>query len=401
MSTTTRPPRVAMWTLLIACLVVYSAQGMLVPILAPMTRLVGLGEVDLGVIMTLAAAMLVVTGPAWGRLAARRGVQTVLVRGLVLSTVGMTGFAITVEIAAHTDVPRVVLLPLLAVFRGVLYGIGIAAVPVAALTYLASISSTVDERTRAMGAFGAVQGIALIAGPALGGALAFGALLLPVQAAPVLMVATLAAVLFLPRREPATVTEGLPLSWKDRRVLPFLVAGGSMFLGLGLIEIALGFFVQDRLGLSDTETAAAVAVAGVALGIAFAVSQAVIAPRTGLSPWGLITVGAAISIAGYVGAMFVFDFGWLVVVMMVVAVGLGFAIPGYHAGATLAVDDHEHAAISGLLTATAGITYVLGPISGTALYSVGSTLPLVGAIVLTAVAVAVALREHVRTPVVD
>ena len=83
----TRFPGAAMWTLLAACLVVYSAQGMLVPILAPMTRLVGLKEVDLGAIMTLAAAMLVLTGPAWARVAERRGVTTVLLRGLILALV--------------------------------------------------------------------------------------------------------------------------------------------------------------------------------------------------------------------------------------------------------------------------------------------------------------------------
>ena len=285
-------------------------------------------------------------------------------------------------------------MPALALFRGALYGIGIAAVPVAALTYLASVSSTVEERTTAMGAFGAAQGIALVAGPALGGGLALIALLLPVYAAPVLMLVTLAAVLFLPRVPPREHVAESSLAWHDRRVLWFLVAGGSMFLGLGLIENALGFFVQDRLGLDDTKTAGAVAIAGVTIGLTFALTQAVLAPRTGWSPWTLIGVGGALAVVGYVAATVAAGFASLLIVMVLVAIGLGLAVPGYHAGATLAVGDGDHAAISGLLTSTAGITYVFGPVTGTALYSVGQVLPLYGAIALTVIAVVISMCQR-------
>ncbi|SKB06474.1 MFS transporter [Aeromicrobium choanae] len=377
-------------TLLVSALVVYSAQGMLVPVLAPVTRLVGLGEVDLGAVMTLSAAMLVVAGPWWGREVDRIGVHAVLVRGLLIATVGAVGFAVMTEFAAREELPRWVVLGAFALTRGVLYGLGFAAVPVAALTYLASTSQGAIERTKAMGAFGAVQGISLVVGPALGGLAAIGGLLLPVYLAPVLVGATLVAVWLLPVPERQERPERERLGFRDPRVLPFLLAGGALFLGLALVEIILGFLVQDRLGLSDTATAQVVAVAGVLIGIGFAVTQAFVAPRVPGGPRALIVVGSLVAAVGYTGAVYASSTATLLPAMVVVAAGLGLAVPGYNAGATLAVEPSEHAAVAGQLSATVGLTYVAGPVLGAGLYGFNDVAPIVGAALLSIVAAALA-----------
>jgi len=377
-------------TLLTAALVVYSAQGMLVPVLAPVTRVVGLGEVDLGAVMTLSAAMLVLTGTWWGREVDRVGVHAVLVRGLLLATVGSVGFAAMAEVAAHEELPRWLVLSVFALTRGILYGLGFAAVPVAGLTYLASASEGAAARTRAMGAFGAAQGVSLVLGPALGGLAAIGGLLLPVHLAPLLVGATLVAVWLLPAPARQERPERERLAFSDPRVLPFLVVGGSLFLGLALVEIILGFLVQDRLGLSNRETAQVVAVAGVAIGVGFALTQAFLAPRLPGGPRGLLVTGSLLAALGYVGAMFASSTATLLPVMIVVAVGLGLALPGYNAGATLAVEPTEHAAVAGQLAATVGLTYVAGPVLGAGLYSLDDLAPIVGAALLSLAAAALA-----------
>lgn len=384
-------------TLLTAALVVYSAQGMLVPVLAPVTRLVGLGEVDLGAVMTLSAAMLVLTGPWWGREVDRRGVHAVLVRGLVLATIGSAGFAVMTEIAARQELPRWLVLGVFALTRGVLYGLGFAAVPVAGLTYLASTSEGAAARTRAMGAFGAVQGVSLVVGPALGGLVAIGGLLLPVHLAPVLVGATLAAVWLLPAPERQERPERARLGFRDPRVLPFLVAGAALFLGLALVEIILGFLVQDRLGLTDAETARVVAVAGVLIGIGFALTQALVAPRLPGGPRGLLISGSLLAAAGYVAAMFADSTLTLLPAMVVIAAGLGLALPGFNAGATLAVEPAEHAAVAGQLAATVGLTYVAGPVMGAGLYAVNDLAPVVGAALLSVAAAGLA-AARLRPP---
>ncbi len=378
-------------TLLAATLLVYSAQGMLVPVMAPVTRIVGLQEVDLGAVMTLAAAMLVVGGPLWSRVLQRSGVRAVLVSGLVLAVIGSIGFAVMTQIAADHDLPRAVVLPVFVLTRGVIYGLGFAAVPVAAMTYLASVSDGVAERTRAMGAFGAAQGIALVLGPAIGGLLALGGLLLPIHVAPVLLAAILVVVWRLPAPAQVAAQEPSGLSFTDRRVLPYLLFGGVLFLGLSLVENILGFLLQDRLELSNTETAATVAVAGVLIGVGFAATQALVAPRLGWAPLQLMAVGGLLAALGYVAAVFAPSLATVLPSLMVIAAGLGLAVPGYNAGATLAVESHEHAAVAGLLTATAGLVYVAGPLTGTALYSMDPVAPIIGAALLSVFASTIAL----------
>lgn len=383
-------------TLLTAALVVYSAQGLLIPVLAPVTRLVGLAEIDLGAIMTLSAAMLVITGPWWGREVDRIGVHAVLVRGLVLATIGTAGFAVMIQIAAHQELPRPLVLTVFALTRGILYGLGFAAIPVAGLTYLASATVGTAARTKAMGAFGAVQGISLVAGPAIGGLLAMGGILMPVYIAPVFLIATLVAVWLLPAPERQDRATSERLGWRDARVLPFLVTGGLLFLGLALVEVIMGFLVQDRLGLSDKDTAFVVAIAGVLIGLGFAATQAVLAPRIPGGPRALVIAGSVVAAVGYSGAIFAPTIALLLPTMVIIAIGLGLAIPGFNAGATLAVEPSEHAAVAGQLAATAGLTYIAGPILGAGLYAWHPIAPIAGATLLAVVAGVVAAAKLKR-----
>ena len=310
-------------TLLATALVVYSAQGLLIPVLAPVTRTVGLAEIDLGAVMTLSAAMLVLTGSWWGREVDRIGIHAVLVRGLGLATLGTAGFALMTHFASAQELPRWLVLSVFGTTRGVLYGLGFAAVPVAGLAYLASATEGVVARTKAVGAFGAMQGISLVVGPAAGGLLAMGGILMPIYVAPVLIGSTLVAVWALPAPDRQAQHDAERLPWGDSRVLPFLLAGGVLFLGLALVEIIMGFLVQDRLGLSNTETAGVVAIAGVLIGIGFAATQALIAPRVSGGPRTMIVAGSLIAALGYACAAVAPNLGTLLPAMFIIAVGCG------------------------------------------------------------------------------
>ena len=94
-----------------------------------------------------------------------------------------------------------------------------------------------------------------------------------------------------------------------------------------------------------------------------------------MGPRGLLMAGSLLAALGYLGAMFATSTATLLPVMMVIAAGLGLALPGYNAGATLAVEPIEHAAVAGQLSATVGLTYVAGPVMGAALYSAYDLAP--------------------------
>lgn len=58
------------------------------------------------------------------------------------------------------------------VTRSVLFGVGVGALPVAALAAASATTTSEADRTRAVGLVGAAQGLSLVLGPAAGGALA-------------------------------------------------------------------------------------------------------------------------------------------------------------------------------------------------------------------------------------
>ncbi|OLT22866.1 hypothetical protein BJF78_33055 [Pseudonocardia sp. CNS-139] len=77
--------------------------------------------------------------------------------------------------------------------------------------------------------------------------------------------------------------------------------------------------------------------------------------------------------------------------LCVIAVGLGLAMPGYTAGATLGVGPTEQGSVAGLVNATNGTTFIVGPLLGTALYGAGPALPIWVGAASCAVAALVAL----------
>ncbi len=386
---------------LAAVLVAFAAQQLLTPVLAPLSRRLDLTEWQLGLVITVAAAALTVASPLWGRAIDRWGARTVLLAGLSLSTLGLAGFAAVASAGLDSQTPAVTLAGLLAT-RSLLFGAGIAALPVCALAMAAAGSHSEAERTKATGLVGAAQGISLVLGPAAGGLLAAGSLLTPVFAAPAVM---LALTLWLtradlgPAHRPAPEQTTARLRPTDPRVLPHLLVGFALFLSLGLMQVNIGFLLADRLGLSDQDTAAAVGGALFATGLVLAAVQAVAIPRLGWGATRLLRVGAPIAALAY-AVLLPADQMWSIVTAMVLlAIGLGLCMPGYAAAPTLAVPAHQHGAVAGMVNATNGLTFIVGPLLGGALYAQSPATPIAVSLALClAATAAVWLRRPPRTP---
>ena len=183
----------------------------------------------------------------------------------------------------------------------------------------------------------------------------------------------------------------------DPRVWPFLVAGFGMFTALGLIQVVTGFLVQDRLALEANATGLVTGGALLAAGIGMVLAQSVIVPRSKWAPATLLRVGTALGAVGF--ALLAFDGGaaLLFVAVTVIGAGVGIAMPGYTAGPTLLMSREEQGGLAGLIGATNGLTYVVSPTAGTAMYGVSPILPIVvGGAILVAVFVFVLTHRGFR-----
>lgn len=392
-------PRPQIPLLLGSVFLVYLGQTTLNPIIAPLSREVGLAEWQIGVTISVAALALVVTSQFWGRRSQSWGRKPVLVVAFAIATVAMALFALLAQLGMSGIVTGTTLFVLFVLLRGVGFGSAIAAVPPTAQAYIADVTADEGARVKGMAGVGAVQGVAMIGGSVLGGLLAVTGLIAPLIAVPVLLAAGLVLLASRLRRETRTELVERParVSPFDPRVWPFLLAGFGMFAALGFIQVITGFVVQDRLGLDARTTGLVTGGALLAAGAGMVLAQAVIVPRSGWSPPVLLRVGGLVALLGF-GAL-IPDAGavLLFAAILLIGLGLGIAMPGYTAGPSLLVDRDEQGGLAGLIGATNGLTFVIAPTLGTALYGVWAPLPIIiGAVVMMIVAVFVLLHPRFR-----
>jgi MFS family permease len=387
-----------------AVLVSYTAQQLLSPVLAPLSREVGLGEFQLGLVITTAALVFTLSSLVWGRVADRWGHRRVLLTGLVLGAAGMAAFALVCRWALAGDPPPTTVLLAMLLTRSALFGLGAGAVPVAALAYAGSTTTGQEQRTRAVSLVGAAQAVSLVLGPGLGGALAVLDLLAPVYLAPLLLALVAVAVAVLLPRPPRAAAggdgghRGPSLAPWDVRIRPFLAVGFLLYLSLGMMQVIIGFLVQDRLALDARDTAASVGAAFFVTGLVLVAVQAVVVPKLRWAPARLLRVGAPIAAVGFAVLAVAPQLWSITAGMVVIALGLGLAMPAYAAGASLRVGPTEQGAAAGLVNATTGTTFVVGPLVGTGLYAAAPALPVwLGAVSCLLGAVVAGLSRGIAT----
>lgn len=324
-----------------------------------------------------------------------------LVVAYTLAAITMALFALVSQLGMAGVLTGTGLFALFVLLRGVGFGSSIAAVPPTAQAYIADV--TIDERTRVKGmaGVGAVQGIAMVGGAIIGGALSAFGLMTSLAAVPVLLIAGLSIVGFRLRREPRTTLIDDPARIRptDPRVWPFLLAGFGMFTALGFIQVITGFIVQDRLGLDASATGLVTGAALLAAGVGMVLAQAVIVPRLGWGPPALLRTGSATALIGFVVLIPDLGMASILAAMLLIGLGLGIAMPGYTAGPSLLMERHEQGGLAGLIGATNGLTFVIAPTAGTALYSAWAPLPvIVAAIIMAAVTTFVLTHPRFTRP---
>lgn len=370
-----RPAQVGV--VLAAVFLAYLGQMTLNPVIAPLSREVGLAEWQVGVMISVAAIMVVLSSQVWGRRSQSWGRKPVLVAAMVTAAASMAMFALLAELGMRGVLTGTVLFVLFVLTRGVLFGTALAAMAPTAQAYIADVTATEEERVRGMAGVGAVQGVAMVVGAVVGGVLAGVGMMVSIIAVPMLLLIGIVLVSVVLRRESRTelVPDPPRISPRDKRVWPFLLAGFGMFTALGFIQVVTGFLVQDRFDLDANTTGLFTGAALLAAGIGMVLAQGVIVPRSGWSPTVLLRVG---TLAGIVGFGVLLVDGPMVLLILAIALigfGVGVAMPGYTAGPTLLMSREEQGGLAGLIGANNGLTFVIAPTASTALYAVSPLLP--------------------------
>lgn len=353
-------------------------------VVAPLTRKTGLGEIEVAAILTLSTLIYAFMIPRWGRIADRVGRKRVMV--FSLCAMGLTNMAFLFALDAGlkgiiTGTSLILLLVFVRLWFGVLSP-GLQPASMAAMTD----ATTVVNRAAGLGMLGAGMSIGSILGPAGAAALApFGALA-PLWGSIVFCLAVAAMIgANLPRTvpRPRDAERPKPLAMTDARIRPHLLFLVSYFIGVGMVQQTLAWFIEDRYRLSETNPETAGQTAVLYTGITFAcMAVATIAIQFGYiarrkpDPRRILPVGLALVCGGYVVADAFHAFPVLCIAFLVVGAGSALAIPSANALGSLSVSRDEQGAAAALLSAAPPAGFIFGPLIGAGLYQVDHALPL-------------------------
>ncbi|MDT8443005.1 MAG: MFS transporter [Desulfuromonadales bacterium] len=351
-------------------------QSMTFTLLAPLGREVGLGEVQIGLIISCSALTFTLTSPIWGRTSDRWGRKPVMLLGLFGYAFGCILFA-SVFFFGLKGLLTGTTLYLLVISTRVLMASLMSAAPSAASAYIADTTSA-GQRVAGMGRLGAARTLGAILGPAMCGLFAVIGLLAPLYiSAGITLCSTILIAVALqepPRTAPPAATK-LKLKLFDKRYFPYILIGFLTFFAFSMTSQTIGFYIQDRFALDGRATAQALGMGMMVAAATSFFSQAYLAVRLRINPVRMMTLGLPVLMVGYGLLLCAGSITALVMVLGILGLGLGLVSPGFTAGASLAVGPEEQGAVGGMVSACPSAGFVLGPIVGTSLYQISHILP--------------------------
>ncbi len=360
--------------LLLSLVILGMGFSVLFPVLAPLGREIGFSELQITSIIAVSSLTVFLCSPIWGRLSDRWGRKRVMLTGLCGFALGTIAFNSMLHVALSGWLIGIPMFLLLIGTRIMHAGVMSATMP-AANAYMADITS-ISERTKGMGAAGAANNVGAILGPSLG-SLAVISLLAPLWVMAAFAVLNALIVWrFLPQSPHIrTRVKSATMRYTDRRILPFIVVGVTMFAGFAVVQQTIGFRFQDALGLGAAETAKTVGFGMMCSAAASVFAQAVVVQRLNIAPFTLLKLAMPL-LAVALGIMALFaTLPTLMIAMTVMGFAMGLAGPGFMAGASLAVSPEEQGAVAGVAGACGPLGFTIGPILGALLYQVDPALP--------------------------
>lgn len=343
-------------------------QTVLITILGPVSREIGLSEFQTGLIISASALTIVLVSPPWGRASDRLGRKRVFVFALAGFCVTSLGFAMLLRAGLAGAIHGANALTILIAAR-VFYAMASAGAQPAAGGYIADTSSP-ENRVGAMALIGAAFGIGSILGPAT--AFLFSGLGVLIPLYPIAGLGglcALVAALIMRDQKPAQnqTANVVKLSATDTRIFGMLCGVALVFTAFSMVQQTISFYIQDLGQLNAEQTArqtgmliAFLALANLATFITVAALKP--GPRILLIAGGLYTGG------GILLLLYPANLVWLIAAHLCMGIGFGAFLPGVQTKVSLAVDPEHQGAAAGFVSAAMASGFILGPLLGTGLY---------------------------------
>ncbi len=268
--------------------------------------------------------------------------------------------------------------------------------------YLSDISKTPKERTANMGLIGAIFGVGLIIGPALGGLLSLVSLSFPFWiVAGLAFINFVSAILFLPETNQNKQVDKkiefnpfLPISrsFRNKNIQANLIAWVLFGLGISLLQAIMALYLARAFGLSAHFASYIFTFTGVLL----VINQGFLLQKFWLKKFNERYLQSMMLIVFTIGFMIVsIKYLWVFIIGLILTTfGQSLLRAVMTSEMLKKVDDHRHGEILGVNHSLMSLTLIIGPLLAGWLFNWQMTSPFwLGAILMFVAYLALKIKK--------
>ena len=354
-------------------------QSVMLTTLPSMGRQANLSEFHIATIMSSSALIFAFGTNVWSKVAKRAGFKRILMVGLSGYSLGTFAFA-SAWMAGFSGIISGTNLFLALLISRSLQSTIMSATPPSAVGYAVAIS-TPQSRVSAISKVTSASNVGQIVGPAYAGLLVSFGLLAPLYSIVLLTLLALSLVYFkLPVLPPLSQQKNAQQT-SDNDQAPskvpyvFVAACICVFCAMAMMQQSLGFFFIDFYDYSPVDAARQVGFAMMVSAAASLTAQFGWVQKGRISKEAMITIALPLLGLAYLLLFLQHSLFMLYAAMTLMGLGMGMAYPSLAAAATTYCAPSQQATITGLITATTAMGYVIGPPLAAFIYQLDIALP--------------------------
>lgn len=367
-------------------------------------RQASLSEFHIATIMSSSALIFAIGTNVWSKIAKRAGFKRILMVGLTGYSLGTLAFA-SAWMAGFSGIISGTNLFLALLISRSMQSTIMSATPPSAVGYAVAISSA-QGRVGAISKVTSASNVGQIIGPAYAGLLVGFGLLAPLYSIVILTLLALALVYFklpvLPPPSQQHSTQVIESGAPSKTKTPYIFVGACVcvFCAMAMMQQTLGFFFIDFYHYTPVQAARQVGFAMMVSAAASLAAQFGWVQKGRLSKETMIMLSLPLLGLAYLllflqGSLFI-----LYTAMTFMGLGMGMAYPSLAAAATTYCTPSQQSSITGLITATTAMGYIIGPPLAALIYQFDIALPFATAALLIAITTCttyITLRQHKKS----
>lgn len=357
--------------------------------LPSMGREAELTEFHIATIMSSSAFIFAIGTNVWSKVAKRAGFKRILMVGLTGYSLGTFAFASAWMAGFSGFISGTNLFLALLISRSMQSTI-MSATPPSAVGYAVAISS-VQGRVSAISKVTSASNVGQIIGPAYAGLLVGFGLLAPLYSIVLLTLLALLLVYFkLPVLPPAPGPTNESSSTGQKTTsskVPyvFVTACICVFCAMAMMQQSLGFFFIDFYHVTPVEAARQVGFTMMCSAATSLLIQFFVVQKARISKEAMISIALPLLGIAYLVLYMHNELWMLYLAMTIMGIGMGMAYPALAAAATTYCSPSQQSSVTGLVTATTAMGYIVGPPLAAFAYQKNIALPFAIASLLIAI----------------